>query len=168
MALPWGGRCLRRHRGEFAAGRKPRREFSFDQKEAYLKAYADRMRPAITDYLAGVPQVTEDLLEPFRAYFQRLGEMNEYFRERVDMNLRFVVQGSYGGDFLVKCTPRKLTVERTEGQSAQYTTYLDAIWLNQILHLNLAWEDFLLSLRFSAERDPDVYNDHLLSWLKFA
>jgi len=112
--------------------------------------------------------VTEDLFEPFRAYFQRLGEMNEYFRERVDMNLRFVVQGSYGGDFLVKCTPRKLTVERTEGQSAQYTTYLDAIWLNQILHLNLAWEDFLLSLRFSAERDPDVYNDHLLSWLKFA
>ena len=166
--LPLPGDRLFLPSGEFVPDEETRREFSFDQKEAYLKAYADRMRPAITDYLAGVPQVTEDLLEPFRAYFQRLGEMNEYFRERVDMNLRFVVQGSYGGDFLVKCTPRKLTVERTEGQSAQYTTYLDAIWLNQILHLNLAWEDFLLSLRFSAERDPDVYNDHLLSWLKFA
>ena len=168
LAIPLPGDRLFLPSGKFVPDEETRREFSFEKKEPYLKAYADRMRPAITAHLAGLPQPTVDLFEPFRAYFQRLGEMNEYFRERVDMNLRFVVQGSYGGDFLVKCTPRKLTVERTEGQSAQYTTYLDAIWLNQILHLNLAWEDFLLSLRFSAERDPDVYNDHLLSWLKFA
>src|SRR5439155_11705091 len=30
------------------------------------------------------------------------------------------------------------------------------------------WEDFFLSLRFRAIREPDVYNDHLLGLLKFA
>ena len=45
---------------------------------------------------------------------------------------------------------------------------MDEVWLHQVLHHNLAWENFFLSLRFSAERDPDVYNDHFLSWLKFA
>jgi UDP-MurNAc hydroxylase len=29
------------------------------------------------------------------------------------------------------------------------------------------WEDFLLSLRVAAFRDPDIYNDHLLGVLKF-
>src|SRR5437660_3368038 len=168
LDIPLPGDRLELISRQFSPDQEIRREFSFEKKEAYLKSYADRMRPAITAYLAGLPRPTVDLFEPFRAYFQRLGKMNKYFREQVNMNLRFVVDGSNGGDFLVKCDARELTVQRTEGQSAQYTTYLDAVWLNQILHHNLAWEDFLLSLRFSAERDPDVYNDHLLSWLKFA
>lgn len=32
----------------------------------------------------------------------------------------------------------------------------------------MPWEDFFLSLRFEARRDPDLYNDHLLGLLKFA
>jgi UDP-MurNAc hydroxylase len=32
----------------------------------------------------------------------------------------------------------------------------------------MPWEDFFLSLRFRAWRDPDLYNDHLLGLLKFA
>jgi UDP-MurNAc hydroxylase len=168
LEIPLPGDRLDLISGSFEPDQRIRQEFSFEQKEAYLKAYADRMRPAIMAYLAGLPRPTEDLFEPFRAYFQRLGGLNEYFRERIAMDLRFVVEGRHGGDFLVKCHAREMTVERTEGRPAQYTTYLDSVWLNQILHHNLPWEDFFLSLRFSAERDPDVYNDHLLAWLKFA
>jgi UDP-MurNAc hydroxylase len=32
----------------------------------------------------------------------------------------------------------------------------------------MPWEDFFLSLRFRAWRDPDLYNDHMLGLLKFA
>lgn len=168
MEIPLPGDRLDLVGGNFEPEPTIRREFSFDRKESYLQAYADRMRPAITAHLDTLPRPTEDLFESFRDYFLKLGTLNEYFRERIDMDLRFVVDGPHGGDFLVKCHAQGLTVERTEDQPAQYTTYLDARWLNQILHHNLPWEDFFLSLRFSAERDPDVYNDHHLSWLKFA
>jgi len=126
LDIPLPGDRLELISRQFSPDQEIRREFSFEKKEAYLKSYADRMRPAITAYLAGLPRPTVDLFEPFRAYFQRLGKMNKYFREQVNMNLRFVVDGSNGGDFLVKCDARELTVQRTEGQSAQYTTYLDA------------------------------------------
>lgn len=39
--------------------------------------------------------------------------------------------------------------------------------MKRILVEDLPWEDFFLRLRFSAWRDPDVYNDHLLGLLKF-
>ena len=38
--------------------------------------------------------------------------------------------------------------------------------LNQILHHNLRWTDFFLSLRFSVEQDPSAEDDHVLSWLQ--
>jgi len=168
IEVPLPGDRMNLLSGEFTPDQAIRQEFSFDQTEAYLKAYAERMRPAIAAHMDGLPRPTEDLFEPFRAYFQRLGAMNEYFRERIDMDLRFVVEGPHGGDFLVKCRAPEVSIERTEGQPAQYTFHMDEVWLNQILFHGLPWEDFMLSARFSAERDPDVYNDHLLAWLKFA
>lgn len=41
-------------------------------------------------------------------------------------------------------------------------------WLPPLLDGSLPWEDFFLSLRFQAWRNPDIYNDHLLGLLKFA
>ena len=32
----------------------------------------------------------------------------------------------------------------------------------------IAWEDLFLSLRFAAWRDPDIYNDYLIGFLKHA
>ena len=32
----------------------------------------------------------------------------------------------------------------------------------------IGWEDLFLSLRFSAWRDPDIYNDYLIGFLKHA
>ena len=41
-------------------------------------------------------------------------------------------------------------------------------WLPPLIDGSTPWEDFLLSLRFDAHREPDLYNDHLLGLLKFA
>jgi UDP-MurNAc hydroxylase len=49
----------------------------------------------------------------------------------------------------------------------QYRYRFHSRWLKRILIEHVPWEDFFLSLRFSAYRDPDVYNDHLLGILKF-
>ena len=168
LEIPLPGDRLNLISGEFVPDATIREEFSFDRKDEYLTAYANRMRPGIAAYLKSLPCPTEDLFGSFRVYFERLGALNEYFRERIDMNLRFVIDGPHGGDYLVQCHGPGVSVERTEGRPAEYTSYMEEVWLHQVLQHNLAWENFFLSLRFSAERDPDVYNDHLLSWLKFA
>jgi hypothetical protein len=168
LEIPLPGDRLNLINGEFFPDSRIRQEFSFDRTDMYLKAYAERMRPAITAYLAGLPRPTEDLFEAFRAHVQRLGESNEPIRNQIEMEIRFVVEGSHGGDFLVRCHAGELTVERTEGQSAPFTVYVDAVWLNQILSYNLPWKDYFLSLRFSVEHDPEVKDDHVLSWLKLA
>jgi UDP-MurNAc hydroxylase len=166
LEIPLPGDRLNLINGEFIPDQMIRRDFSFDRKDAYLKAYADRMRPAIAAHLASLPQPPEDLFEPFRAYMQCVGETNESMVEELKMEVRFVVEGSRGGDFLVRCDAGALTVERTGDQTAACTVTIDSVWLNQILRHNFPWKDLFLSLRFSAEQDPSAEDDHLLSWLK--
>jgi UDP-MurNAc hydroxylase len=53
-------------------------------------------------------------------------------------------------------------------EDCSYIYRFQSRWLPSILDGRTPWEDFLLSLRIRAWRDPDVYNDHLLGLLKFA
>ncbi len=66
----------------------------------------------------------------------------------------------------VRADAGALTFERTGVQTAACTVTLDSVWLNQILHHNLRWTDFFLSLRVSVEQDPSAEDDHVLSWLQ--
>ncbi|HZC67461.1 MAG TPA: MBL fold metallo-hydrolase [Nitrospirales bacterium] len=166
LEIPLPGDRLNLINGEFMPDQAIRREFSFDRKDAYLKAYADRMRPTIAACLESLPRPAEDLFEPFRAYVQRAGETNESMLEELKMELQFVVEGTRGGDFLARCDAGALTLERTGEQTAACRVTIDSVWLNQILRHNLLWKDFFLSLRFSVEQDPSAEDDHLLSWLK--
>ena len=154
--------------GRFEPDAEARRDFSFDRKEEYLAGYARRMRPAIARHVASLEGPSSDLFEPFADYFVQLGSMSRYFLARIDMDLRFIVEGSHGGDFLVRCRPGRFEVRRTGGESGNYIVRMSQLWLHQILRHGLPWEDFFLSLRFTSRREPDVYNDHLLSWLKWA
>jgi UDP-MurNAc hydroxylase len=166
LEIPLPGDRLNLINGEFMPDQAVRQEFSFDRKDAYLKTYTDRMRPAIAACLESLPRPTEDLFEPFRASVLRVGEANESMVEELKLELRFVVEGSHGGDFLARCDAGALTFERTGDQTAACTVTLDSVWLNQILRHTLSWKDFLLSLRVSVEQDPSAEDDHVLSWLQ--
>lgn len=168
IEIPLPGDRLNLISGEFEPDQAIRREFSFEGKDASLKAYAERMRPAITAYVKSLPQPTADLFEPFRAYVQRLGATNESTLKDLKLEIRFIVKGPHGGDFLVRCDAGELTVERTGEQSAPCTLSFDAVWLNQIVSHRLQWKDFFQSLRFSVEQDPEAEDDHLLAWLTLA
>ncbi len=168
IEIPLPGDRLNLISGEFAPDQAIRREFSLERRDVYLQAYAERMRPAVTAYLDGLPRPTEDLFEPFRAYVQHLAESNESVRNETKMEIRFLVDGLHGGDFLVRCDAGELTVERAEDRAAPCTVSMDAVWLNQIVHHNLPWDDFFLSFRFSVEQDPEAEDDHLSAWLKLA
>ncbi len=49
-----------------------------------------------------------------------------------------------------------------------YTLSVEGRWLQPVLAGVMPWEELFLSLRFTARRDPDIYNDYLFGLLKHA
>ncbi|HEX8804280.1 MAG TPA: Rieske 2Fe-2S domain-containing protein, partial [Acidimicrobiales bacterium] len=141
--------------------------FSFGERDDYLADYAARRRPRVDDVLARHPDPAEDQWPAFAAYFETLLGMNAYFNERIGMRVGFEVDGPGGGRWAVDFRPGHEGVLREPGQCAYHYRF-DSRWLPPLLTGAVPWEDFMLSLRFWARRDPDRYNDHLLGLLKFA
>jgi UDP-MurNAc hydroxylase len=142
-------------------------DFSFADRQGYLRAYAERRRPHLDDVLASQPEPSGPLWDRFEDYFRRLLELSPYFNQRVGMRVGFDITGPGGGEWTVDFRPGSEGVSDRMGECG-YTYRFESRWLLPILEGAVPWEDFFLSLRFSARRDPDVYNDHLLGLLKFA
>ena len=143
------------------------RDFSFRDRRAYLEAYAKRRRPHVEAVLARHPEPASSLWEPFRAYFEGLLKMSPYFNRRINMPVGFDVRGCGGGQWSVDFRPGHEGVKQGIHGSG-YTFRFHSRWLPTIVDGSTPWEDFLLSLRLQATRNPDLYNDHLLGLLKFA
>lgn len=142
--------------------------FAWEGTAAYIERYAGRMQPEIAEvYRRADAIVVPDLDEAVRAHFGRMTSLSPYFNERIGMTLCLAVDGPEGGEWLVDFGA-KPGVRRARGDEPyQYRYRMHSRWLKRILVDGVPWEDFLLGLRFSAYRDPDVYNDHLLGLLKF-
>jgi UDP-MurNAc hydroxylase len=151
-------------------GRIPDRHwdgFLFRDRYSYLEEYAARRASAIAGVRARYPAPKRSLWNEFQVYFGSLLEMSRFFNERIDMRVGFEVLGPQGGAWSIDFRSDPPAILDELGDCA-YTYSIESRWLAPILSGELAWEDFLLSLRFCARRDPDVYNDYLLGLLKFA
>jgi len=154
------GRCVREPRWQ---------DFSFADTEAYLDRYAAERRPALEAVYAAHPDPGDDLGERFAEHFARLGELSTYFLERIAMTVRFEVEGPGGGCWDVQLGPERARVSLHGGDgAAQYRFRVASRWLDPVIAGRVGWEDLLLSLRFSAWRSPDLYNDYLVGLLKHA
>ena len=115
------------------------------------------------------PAAGSGLAEAFAAHFESLGTLSEYFLARIGMTLRFEVDGPAGGTWDVHIGPDRVRVDLDGGAGpAHYRLRLDARWLAGVVTGRTRWEELLLSLRFSARREPDRYNDYLVGLLKHA
>ena len=142
-------------------------DFRFADRRLYLQAYAERRREQLSAVLAKHPVPVESLWEPFQDYFQNLLAMSPYFNEKINMRVGFDILGPGGGQWSVDFRPG--SEEVAQGiDDCGYLYRFQSRWLPAILDGRTPWEDFFLSLRFEARRDPDLYNDHLLGLLKFA
>ncbi|HEU0030786.1 MAG TPA: Rieske 2Fe-2S domain-containing protein [Kofleriaceae bacterium] len=142
-------------------------EFRWADTAAYVERYAQRMQPNIAAVYAHADALdVPDLDAAVRAHFERMLTLSPYFNQRIDMTLCLDVEGPQGGVWFVDF--RAGTVRKGAITDPHHYRYrFHSRWLKRILVDDVPWEDFLLSLRFSAHRDPDVYNDHLLGVLKF-
>lgn len=142
-------------------------DFSLADRTPYLEPYAERRRQQIEGVRARNPEPTENLWDPFQEYFTRLLAMSRYFNGRIGMPVGFDITGPGGGQWAVDFRPGSEGVSNEMGECG-YTYRFSSRWLPSLLSGSTPWEDFFLSMRFEAWRDPDVYNDHLLGLLKFA
>jgi UDP-MurNAc hydroxylase len=141
--------------------------FSFKERWPYLEAYADRRRLNLAEALAGYQEPVDSLYEPFREYFEALLAMSPYFNRRIGLRVGFDVEGAGGGRWHVDFRPGSEGVGNGL-EECGYVLRFESRWLPPLIGNVVPWEDFFLSLRFQAWREPDVYNDHLLGLLKFA
>ncbi|MGZ4503666.1 MAG: MBL fold metallo-hydrolase [Nocardioidaceae bacterium] len=142
-----------------------------EERRRYLTEYAARRRPYIEQVWREnpVPAASADLGERFRAHFESLGTLSSYFLARIGMTLRFEVLGPAGGTWDVRIGPDRVRVDLDGGAGhADYRLTLDARWLEGVVSGRTRWEELFLSLRFSARREPDHYNDYLVGLLKHA
>lgn len=143
--------------------------FSFDDVDSYLEEYAAARAPELARVIAENPEPDAGLGERFAEHFARLGELNDYFLERIAMIVRFEVEGAGGGRWDVHLGPDRARVDlRGTARDVQYRFRVASRWLAAVIDGRSGWEDLLLSLRFSAWRHPDVYNDYLVGLLKHA
>ena len=139
----------------------------YSDKRRYLEAYRERRRPALQDHLAAIPEPDGPLLERFVDYFRPLVLANPYLAERI------------GGGFLIETTDDDEQIFVDFGdRTAPVRRYVDDSWiyrlrserrfLNEIVERRLRWEELLLSMRVELTRVPDVYNEPLTVFLRFA
>jgi L-ascorbate metabolism protein UlaG (beta-lactamase superfamily)/nitrite reductase/ring-hydroxylating ferredoxin subunit len=150
-------------------------DFSLDAPPAarrrYLEQYAERRRAAVERVWVENPEPSGDsgLGERFRSHFESLGTLSSYFLARIGMTLRFEVSGPAGGTWDAHIGPEAVRVDLDGGDChPDYLLRMDARWLEGVVSGRTRWEELLLSLRFSARREPDHYNDYLVGLLKHA
>ena len=158
--------------GSGAVAREPRWGTSpYEELDGYLAGYAERRAGEIAADRAAYPEPDGSigLADLAEEHFARLGELSPYFLERIGFVVRLEVDGPEGGRWDVRLGPDRVSVDRT-GRSASpaYRIRVASRWLWPVLAGRTGWEDLFLSLRFSAARDPDVYNDYLVGLLKHA
>jgi UDP-MurNAc hydroxylase len=145
------------------------RDFSYAQIPQYIDSYAQARSRSIAETESRHPQPGPELADAFAEHFHRLGEMNPYFRERIDMTVRFDVRGAVEGRWDVDIRPEGVRVDLGgSSREAQYRFQVDSRWLAPVICGDIAWEDLFLSLRIKAWRDPDIYNDYLIGLMKHA
>lgn len=144
--------------------------FSYTEGLAdYLDRYAADRAEVIAQIRDEHPEPGPELGADIVGHFTRLTSLSPWFLERIGMTLRLDVLGRNGGRWDVRIAPDGPTVQPAEETThADYTLRLDGRWLAAVLTGRIGWEDLLLSLRFAARRDPDIYNDYLFGLLKHA
>lgn len=133
----------------------------------YLTEYAARKRPIINERLAQLEANTE---EPGELLHQRVEEIaaSQHFLQNIDLDILWEFTGAKPGKFWMSLhadDPPKL--EPFHEQPFQYRYTIDSRYAVEILRRRAVdWEDFFLSLRFSAWREPDLFNYYFYSLLK--
>lgn len=140
-----------------------------DRMAYYEKHRAEKER-VVAQVLAAIPPAAPGLFERFRRHFLPFLKGHPYFVEHIGIRLLFRISGEQGGQWVVdfRTAPKPELVYEWDGEPCQYEFGMTDQLLDQVMRDDLSWEDAFLSLRFTAHRDPDRYNQHLFTLFKMS
>lgn len=142
------------------------RDFDFAKKDVYLRAYAARRAATIAAYRARLPAARPELFAQFSDYINRLAGDHPYLVNRINMPVLFEIEGPQGGAWLANFSRTDNVVSRVDGGQYPYAFWIADHYLQAVMDGVITFDTLFLSLRFRARRDPDLYNQDLMTLLK--
>jgi UDP-MurNAc hydroxylase len=166
------GDALSLDRGDVVRDQAMHAAFQWENVDAYVEAYAERMALYVQEVVDRYPWPNGPMFPEFERSFRELFKAAPRCAVQVDAPVLFEISGPGGGRWLVDF--RNLTVadvtgdERPREEICDYAFYFESRWLPALLDYRLRWEDFFLSFRFLAwRRSISSYNEHLMAFLRF-
>ncbi|MGK2965769.1 MAG: MBL fold metallo-hydrolase [Tepidiformaceae bacterium] len=141
---------------------------AFGDRRAYLEAYRDRRRPLIAETLANLPGYEGSLLPRFQAFLEPLLGSSLFFRQKIGGAVLFEMTGANPERILVDFRRVRGACKVYEDEEYFYRLTIDGRIMRMYLDHELHFDQLLLSLRFRAHREPDVFNEYLFMFLRFA
>ncbi len=140
----------------------------FTNKRGYLEKYRARRQEVLKKNRESMVDPKTSLLEKAKEHFNPLIASSEYFREKIAGSVLLDISGECPEKILVDFRKANDSVKLYEGEDHFYTFKISSAILDMVLEKKLTWEQLLLSLRFRAERNPDIFNEFLVVFLRFA
>lgn len=133
--------------------------------EAYVRAYAARMQEVLASRRRNVSRleserVVDRLEEVLRAKLERLS-----LRDRIRMPLFVQVEEAPDSILRVDFPAARIDRVRSMPDDGRHALRAKALDLLPLLDGKITWDEFLLSLRFTMSRKPDVYDAVLHGFL---
>ena len=134
---------------------------------SYLSSYADRKKPLIREALQRVGRGGESA-SWFKRRMQQAMDTSPDFLSRIRGPVLWQLTGDGGGDWVTDFSQiGEGAFQPYRGQEIGYRLTLEARYATTILRRSsVDWEDFFLSMRFQAWREPDLFDEMLLLVLK--
>ncbi|MGH9921946.1 MAG: Rieske 2Fe-2S domain-containing protein [Nitrososphaerales archaeon] len=144
------------------------RSESFVNTRKYLVDYKKRRQQIIKRELFKIKNPSGSLFNKCKSYFEPLISSSPYFREKINGRVLLDVVGAINEEILIDFSKPTDQVKLFEGEDFFCKFQVDSAFLDLILGNKLTWEQLFLSRRFHASRNPDVYNEFLIVFLRFA
>jgi UDP-MurNAc hydroxylase len=142
-------------------------EDAYAHTRQYLNNYSNKRASFIVAELGKIQSPNESLLEKCRKHFEPLISEAPYFRKKINGKMLLDITGEHSERILVDFTKDSNQVKLYEDEEFSWKFEIESRFLDLILEGKLTWEELLLSRRIRASRNPDIYNEFLIVFLRF-
>tara|TARA_B110000114_G_scaffold8174_1_gene8247 strand:- start:1132 stop:2673 length:1542 start_codon:yes stop_codon:yes gene_type:complete len=141
----------------------------FTDKKKYLNQYKLKRVKEIDDHKNKFTNPNYSLIEKCKNHFEPLIKSSRFFRKQIDSKILLNLIGNgINEKIVVDFTDANNCVYHYNEDEIIYTFNFEAKYAELIFDGKLQWEELFLSLKFSASRSPDVHNEFLMIFLKYA
>jgi UDP-MurNAc hydroxylase len=130
-----------------------------------IEALSQQHRARIAEAFASEPAAPANLYDLFHSYFTGLLSADPSLAKRIGIVTWWVVDGPYGGDWVIDFTRSKDWVYRGVPENWNLRLKWPAGLVYQGVACNGIWDDLVLSFRVRLARNPDRYNKEFWTWL---